>query len=174
MATAPAFDTKTIEYLGVYATKANMPPYQDDMLAPYGIAEMLVQTKYGAKWAILGYSPWKYIIPSYKRDHIVDIADHLSGHTLSAKLLTPAQAVLLPRQNDDGKTVCVSITNCTIGESGELQLIIRNPIGEDFTFMSQYNGEKKLAFEKHGADYLLTIPSLSPWSVGTVFIHSDK
>ena len=171
---APALDAKTIEPIGVYETETDLPPYQADPLAPYGMAEMLVQTKHGAKWAILGYSPWKYIIPSYKRDHIVDIADHLSGHTLAAKLLTPIQAVLLPRQNDDGKTVCVSITNCTIGESGEMQLIIRDPIGEDFTFMSQYNGEKKLTFEKHGADYLLTIPSLSPWSVGTVFIHGDK
>ena len=78
---------------------------------------------------------------------------------------------MLPRKNDNGKTVCVSVTNCTIGESGEFKLLIRNPIGEKFTFMSQYDGEKTLSYEKVGEDYLLTVPSLHPWSVGTVFVH---
>lgn len=165
------FDKNTAEILGIYTTEANIPPHMEDPLAPYGIAEMIVHTKKGAKWAILGYSPWKYVIPTYKRDHLLDIADYLCGQTLAARLLTPMQAVLLPRKNSDGKTVCVSVTNCTIGESGEIRLLIRNPNGEHFTFMSQYDGEKALSYEKIGKDYLLTVPSLHPWSVGTVFIY---
>ena len=85
-------------------------------------------------------------------------------------MLTPAQAVLLPRKNNDGKTVCVSVTNCTIGKSGELELLIRNPRSESFKFISQYNGECDLAFDRCGDDYIVKLPSLDPWSVGTVFM----
>ncbi len=167
------FDKNTAEILGVYTTEANIPPKTEDPFAPYGIAEMILRTKKGAKWAILGYSPWKYVIPTYKRDHILDIVDYVCESKLPARLLTPMQAVLLPRKNENGKTVCVSVTNCTIGESGEFQLLIRNPSGEKFVFQSQYDGEKTLSYEKIGNDYLLTVPSIHPWSVGTVFVCED-
>ena len=167
------FDDGESEILGVYTANTDLSPDERGVDAPHGIAEMIVRTRGGAKWAILGYSPWKYLIPTYKRDHILDIADYVCGNTLAARLVTPMQAVLLPRKNDDGKTVCVSVTNCTIGESGEFKLLIRNPIGEHFTFMSQYDGEAELSYEKIGDDYLLTVPSLHPWSVGTVFVHEN-
>ena len=168
------FDEKTAEILGIYTVKTDLEPNTKNPDAPHGIAEMIIQTRKGAKWAILGYSPWKYLIPTYKRDHILDITDYISENALAARLVTPMQAVLLPRKNADGKTVCVSITNCTIGESGDFKLLIRNPNGEKFTFMSQYDGEKTLSFEKIGEDYLLTVPSLYPWSVGTVFVHENE
>ena len=52
----------------------------------------------------------------------------------------------------------------------DLKIRIKNPKGEKFTFMSQYNGEKELTFEKDGDDYIVTMPSLNPWSTGTIFI----
>ena len=164
-------DFSKMEILGTYAMTAGIPPFTENPERPYGIADMIVPTKRGGKWAVLGYAPWKHVIPTYKRDQLLDIADYISDNGLCARLLTAVQAVLLPRKNQDGKTVCVSITNCTIGESGELKLLIRNPVGEKFVFMSQYDGEKILDFEKDGEAYILNIPSLHPWSVGTVFIE---
>ena len=131
---------------------------------------MVITTDKGGKWAILGYCPWKNIIPSYIRDHILDLADYVSGNKVCARLLTPVQAVLNPRKKD-GKVCCVSITNCTIGKSGEMELLIREPLGESFFFMSQYNGECELSYEKRGDDYIVKVPSLEPWSVGTVFVR---
>jgi hypothetical protein len=160
-----------MEILGTYATTGAIAPFTENPERPYGIANMIVPTKQGGKWAVLGYAPWKHVIPMYKRDHLLDIVDYISDNGLCARLLTAVQAVLLPRKNQAGKTVCISITNCTIGESGELRLLIRNPIGEKFLFMSQYNGEKLLEFKKEGEEYILKIPSLHPWSVGTIFIE---
>ena len=137
---------------------------------PHGVAECIVNTSAGAKWAIFGLALWNGVVDSAVIKHILDVSDRISDNSLAARLLAPALAVLLPRKNDDGKTVCVSVINCTIGKSGELELLIRNPKSESFRFMSQYNGECDLDFEKRGDDYIVKIPSLEPWSVGTVFV----
>ena len=104
-----------------------------------------------------------------KREQILNAADTIRSRGLCTRLLTPVQAVLLPRKNSNGKTVCVSVTNCTIGESGELKLLIRNPEVESFTYMSQYSGSGKLEYKKCGDDYIVTVPSIKPWSVATIF-----
>jgi len=160
----------TAEILGVFKNNVSLKPFFEDEENPYGIAELIFTTPKGAKWAVLCYRPWIGIVPMYKREHLLDIADYISGNKLCARLLSPVQAVLLLRKNKDGKTVSVSVTNCTIGRSGELELLVRNPAGEKFTFMSQYNGEKKLTFQKDKEDYIVTLPSLDAWSVGTLFI----
>ncbi len=162
-----------IEIIGTYVATAvtGLPAFLDDAEYPYGIAEAVFTTPKGAKWAALGYAPWKGVMPTSKRDQVLNIGDYISGNALCSKLITPFPAVLMPRKhNETGKTVSVSLTNCTVGESGELKLLIRNPAGENFTFMSQYNGEKKLSFEKQGDDYIVTVPSINPWSVATVFV----
>ena len=79
------------------------------------------------------------------------------------------QAMLLPRTDAEGKTVCVSVVNCTIGESGDCELTVRNPKNTDFRFVSQYAGKAKLEYTKKGNDFILKLPSISGWSVGTVF-----
>ncbi len=59
--------------------------------------------------------------------------------------------------------------NCTVGKSPEVELLIRTPVSEKFTFMSQYNGERELTFEKRGEDYILRLPEIDAWSGATVF-----
>ena len=88
---------------------------------------------------------------------------------MPAKILTPVQAVLMPRINSNGDTASASVINCTIGTEKNVELLIRNPIGERFYFMSQYDGECELSAKKTVDGYVVTIPTLSPWSVGTVF-----
>ena len=165
---------ETAEIIGEFKNNVDaLEPFFPESKTPYGVAELVFTTEKGAKWAVSGYVPWKGNIPLFKRDHQLRIADYISGKKLCAKLLSPVQAVLSPRKDKDGKVTVVSITNCTIGESGELELFVRNPASENFTFMSQYNGEKKLDFTKDGDDYIIKVPSINPWSVGTVFINSD-
>ena len=161
---------ENVEIISTYFSAHKLRNYCQDENMPYGISEAIVTTPKGAKWAVFGYSFWKGVMPSFVRDHILDVADYISNNALPARLDSLVQAAILPRRNNEGKVVCVSIANCTIGESGELKLRIRNPKSENFSFASQYNGEQKLEFEKNGNDYIVTVPSLNPWSVGTVFV----
>lgn len=158
------------EILALYQSEILKKNSSADGKETLGIAETIITTPKGAKWAVLGYRPWKGIVPFYKREQLLDIADYISNNTLCARLLSPVQAVLLPRKDHNGRTACVSVANCTIGESGQLQLLVRNPAGEHFMFMSQYNGQGMLNAEKIGNEYRIELPSLNAWSVGTVFI----
>lgn len=167
------------EILGTYFTENGKPISADG-----AAAELLMPTGKGGTWAVLGYMPWKGVINLVKRDHLLNIADYIGKTRLPARLVNPVQAVLLPRKDRDGKTVAVSLINCTIGESGETELLIRDPKAEKFTFRAQYRAgvltdgtgkgrelpAPELPFEKRGADYLVRVPSLAPYSVGTVFI----
>ncbi len=157
-----------VEVLGRYAMafEGNAP---DDAFLPDGIAEAIVTTKRGGRWAILGYAPWKGVISLDKRDQILNIADYLSQNSLPARLITPLKAVLSPRRSRDGKTVCVSIANCTVGKSGELSLLIRNPESKNFFFRSQTLPPMPVSYTEREDGYLLTLPSVDAWSVGTVY-----
>ena len=98
--------------------------------------------------------------------------------SLKAKLLEPLKAVVLPRVNDEDKVLCVSIVNATVGESGTLTLLIRNPESERFSFQSGTVSDIPLSFEKKTTaegmtEYFVHLPSLPGWSVGTVFCERE-
>lgn len=136
-------------------------------------ADLIFQTPKNARWAVFGFAPWKGVMSFARREQILNAADKISGKGLCARVLSPFQVCLLPRKNADGKTVCVSLINCTVGESGELELLVRNPAGEKFTCMGQYLETCTLKYEKTNDGYRLKLPSIPPWSVATVFI-SEK
>lgn len=159
------------EILATYEpTSALATPVYPGEEYPYGIAEMIISTETGGKWAILGYCPWRNDVPSFKRDMLLDIADYISGNALPARLVTPVACVLWPRCDREGRTVAVSIANRTVGETEEMELLVRRPVGKRFTLMSQYDGTHTLTARREGEDYILTLPSLRAWSMATVFV----
>jgi len=160
----------SIDVLGYYSNILPLEKFTKMKEYPFGIASAIITNPKGGRWAIYGYVPWKGIISYQKREQILRGADFICGNNLVSKLITPSPAVVLPRCDKEGKTVCVSVTNCTIGDSGELELVIRNPVSEKFSFMSQYDGEGELDFEKQGNDYVIKIKSIKAWSVLTVFV----
>ncbi len=91
------------------------------------------------------------------------------GNKLAARVMAPMQMVLLPRENLKGETVEVSLVNCTIGTTGEFELLVRRPVSEDFYYMSQTSGKVQLSYKKQGEDYIVTVPDMAAWTVGTVF-----
>jgi len=134
------------------------------------IANAVVTTKNGAKWAVFGHYLWNGIISLDKRNQILYAADYIGNRAIPAVLESPMQAVLLPRENEEGRVTSVSVVNTTVGETGPLALRIRRPAGKALTFMSQNSQEVALTYSKQGDDFIVEMPSLSAWSVGTVFV----
>ena len=102
-----------------------------------------------------------------QRDRILDVIDHLGQ--MPARILSPSRVLLMPRVDEEGKTVAVSVTNCTVAYPEGVKIKIRSPKGKRFTFVSQYDGECTLDFEETNDGYIVELPRLSAWSVSTVF-----
>ncbi len=135
------------------------------------VASGIFTTPAGAKWFV-PYGAWGCFQSAEKRNQLLNGLAYISGTRFAAELVTPIKAILMPRINDAGKTVCVSVTNVTLGPSGELKLIIRNPNSLKMQFMSQYQDSVYLDAEPVIGEenaYCVKIPNICTWSVGTVF-----
>lgn len=161
----------TTEAFGVYETHSlNLPPMTDDPRLPYGIANAVVTTEAGAKWAVFGQNPWQNVISSEKRSQILSAVDYISGNAVGAILETPCEAIVLPRENGDGRITSVSVLNCTVGPTKPLVIRIRRPAAIEFSVMSAASECKKLAYDRDGDDYLVTLPPVAAWNIETLFI----
>ena len=129
-------------------------------------------TKYGKKWAFYGYELWTRMVSSKQRDRFISIAEYISEKKCVAKLENPIQMIVLPRANENEEIVSVSLTNLTVGDSGELKLFVENPASKMALFMSQYQESVivDVLCDENGNKYV-TIPNIKPWSVGTVFFE---
>ena len=133
------------------------------------VAEAILTTRKGGRWALLGYQAFKGNISAARRDRFLAIADMLYTGGLPAKILTADQMVLFPRRDAAGKTACVSFANCTMGECEGAQLLIRAPRGEKFLFMDQNSKTAVLAGEKREDGWLVRLPKMASFTVATVF-----
>lgn len=163
------------EPIGWFMTFArNVKPLCDDPEHPYGVCNGIVTTDKGAKWAVFGHYFWNQILSLAKRDQILGAIDYISGNALPAIIETGAQTELYPRENAEGKVTSVSVLNRTVGESGVLTIRVRRPaLSEGQTairFLAQYHDEENVGFTRDGEDILVKMPSLKPWTLGTLFI----
>ena len=168
----------TTEPLGYYSSDsaAAVPAFPGEA-HPFGCADAIVYTSEGARWAVFGHNPWNNTISSRRRAQIIAAADYISDRALTAVLDTPAKAQLLPRENKAGQLTSVSIVNLTVGASGTLLLRMRNPAlrkGQTTVlFCAMTTAPVHLPIIRDGEDYLVTIPSLDAYSIGTVFVAED-
>lgn len=126
-------------------------------------------TSQGGKWALIGHEPWKGIISKARRDHLPDVADHIAKAPLCARVITPHQAILHPRTDAQSKVLCAAVTNCSIGKCEGAELLIRDPKGKKFMFVSQHLQKVELVARREGDSYIVTLPTLDARTQGTVF-----
>lgn len=138
---------------------------------PYGMAGGIVKTARGAKWAVFGNPPWNVRGVSHdRRTQMLNALDFIGQNALPARLETPWQAIVLPREDGEGKTAAVSIVNCTIGESDPLTIRIRRPAGSRFLWQTPTGEPTELTAKQDGEDAIVVAPPMQPWSVGTIFV----
>ncbi len=158
------------EVIGVYGELPQRGPLEIAPDAPNGYSSVVFTTSEGGKWAVLACGLMKDLLPAGHRARLLNLLDYISGGMPARILSRYDQALVIPRVDENGKTVGVSLLNCTIGPEEDIKLLIRNPKAEKFTFDSQYDGMFDLPYEKTEDGYIVTIPCLTAWSVGTVFV----
>jgi hypothetical protein len=161
----------TSEAFGIYFTNSlNAPVFDANSEYQYGVANSVVHTNKNAKWAVFGNNPWVDVISYNKRNQMINAMEYIAGKKrLPAILESYQQAVLLPRENNEHKTTSVSVLNCTIGKTDELSIRIRNPKGKNFSFMSATTCSENLPYKNEKDDFLVKIPSIEAWTLGTLF-----
>ncbi|MEG1879931.1 MAG: hypothetical protein RR145_01285, partial [Oscillospiraceae bacterium] len=137
----------------------------------YCMANAIVKTygNKGGKWAVFGYGLWDTVLSFDKRNQIISAIDYICGNKLPAVILNRNQVCTIPHTNSEGEMVYVTLLNCCIGNSNIIELAIRNPIGENFFFMSGDVSKTPLTYVKHGENYILKIPAIAGWHAITVF-----
>ena len=130
----------------------------------------VIQTTDGGTWAVMGYALWVGKVPSAQRNRLQNIIDYISGKAPAVRLLSPEQTAMIPRTcKTTGKTLAVSVCNCTIEPQRDLKIAIRRPASEHFHYICQYGTEMTLTAQEQEGEYILTIPEVAPWGVATVF-----
>ena len=157
------------EILGKYACDTGLAPLCCDKAYPFGISELLLHTNEGGRWLLLGFQPWRSVIPKARVDHLLDFVEYAAQKPLAARMHSPHQVILHPRCNEKGETVCVSVSNCTIGRNDDAVLEIRNPQTTRFFWQSQRHEYTELTATKVGNAYRIELPMLDAWTQGTVF-----
>ena len=80
---------------------------------------------------------------------------------------------ILPRVDAAGRLACVTLLNCSIGETDALTLRVRNPILPYAELVVPRAAPVKLACEPTGrpGEWKVTLPSFAAWQIGVVFFE---
>ena len=111
------------------------------------------------------------MISSGKRYQILHAIDAVSNHSLPAILENNDQMVVIPRADKNGKTVSVALMSCCIGESEELILKVRNPIGNQFSYITAKGTVMKADAEQKENEWIVKLPSVGPWEMIVLLIE---
>jgi len=108
---------------------------------------------------------------SADRTALLDEIDRVTEGRFPVRLEECRPVRILPRAKADGRLDCVTLLNCSIGETDEMTLKIRNPVGTTADFRMPRLHGKKLVCKPSGraGEWIVKVPSLPAWGIATVF-----
>lgn len=125
-----------------------------------------------SSWVVSGYCVWSDIISESKRNQLLNAIDTISP--LPAKLISAEQCVVIPCVDDSDKTAAVTIASASIGGSEELEILMRNPVGDKITVMSnEMKNIEPISVTKTDDGIKITLPGLIPYEIVTVFAEQE-
>ncbi len=137
-----------------------------------GIASAVVKTAYGAKWYVKGAHLCNGTISFNRRNQLVNAINYISEKLLVAYVGTPQQIVAIARSNDNGKLISVTLLNVSTTDYTDIELIVNNPENsKNCTLTNPYADSVKIPLSKKGDSYSVSIDSLNPWRIKTVYFE---
>lgn len=145
--------------------------FQDANGAETGIYTVGISLPNGGRVGIIGHNPWETVISSKRRTQILNLADWVSGLTLPVMIETACQIVPIVRAEADGSIRTVTLLNQGFDVSAEVRLCIRLSTSQKglFRWMEPEQPMKPLLAEKTTEGWILNLPSMERWSMGTIF-----
>lgn len=151
------------EVMGRY--KKTVPGYEEN---DGTIANAIITTPKGAKWAVFGFDLFNRTVSTAKREQIFNSIEYISDKNISARMITAFSSTIHPRVNADGSLACVSITNCTMGKQENIKIKVQCEPGTKAVLMGQYLTPSELTVDENN---IVTIPEIGGWNVATLFFE---
>ncbi|MDR1093576.1 MAG: hypothetical protein LBL66_05450 [Clostridiales bacterium] len=134
------------------------------------VADAIVNTALGGKWAVFGYVPWSENLSFERRGQIFNAYAYIGGKC-AAFIAEPNRVEIFPRIDRDGKTANVTLLNASIEKTGALTLQIERPAGDKFVYMDA-GREIELKSGTGNGRAFVKLPKMGGWSAGTVFVST--
>ena len=121
----------------------------------------------GGTWAFVGSSLWCPMINGVKRNHLIYLADYLSGG-LPAYLDTPSQTAVIPRATRDGRFKAITLQNISIDETEPLEVVVKDPVSEQFMLSRPGYADYPVTYCREGERFRIFLPPIAPWASATL------
>lgn len=151
-----------------YSTASKELPVEEGDY-PYGIAEAIVRTSEGGRWAVFGSDLWNPAVSFDRKRYLEAVYEALSGEKIKASLLSRYSSVLLPREDHSGSIAAVTVLNASLTEFAP-EVVIRAPAGETFFVVNERGIKKPVKAIPFDGGYKLKLPKLYPWHFETVIV----
>lgn len=143
---------------------------EDGRLIPlaYGgekITAALLKTGRGGTWGVYSNRLFNSSINNERRLFTQNLAAALAGG-LSARLLSPEQAVVIPRKNTAGNCTGAFIFNVSISDTEELILEVDSPAGTSFNWVALDGKRTPCAYEEKDGHYHVHTPAIPGYKSG--------
>ena len=136
-----------------------------------GGAIAVITTAYGAKWLVRSANMGNGVISFTRRNQILNAMNYIAEKPLPAYVNSPEQILVVPRVNEEGKTVSVTLMNVSISDGEDMEIVIENPVNMEYcTIVDPYADDKRVALIKKNGKYTVTIDKLNPWRVKTILV----
>lgn len=122
----------------------------------------------------LNQPPVPGFLKASERKAMLDEIDRVTGGKFPVRLVECRPVRILPRAVPGGQLDCVTLLNCSIGETDGMTLKVRNPAGFVAEFMTAKAGTPMpLVCEPSGTpgEWVVRLPSLAGWQIATVFFR---
>lgn len=101
---------------------------------------------------------------------LIRAINHISDKPLAAYVKSIGQMLCVPRVDDEGHVISVTVLNVSISECKGVELAIANPRGCVGRIVDPYLPEAKASLEKAGEYFTAKIGDLAPWRLRTLLI----
>jgi len=136
-----------------------------------GYAMAVVTTSKNKKWLVMSAHLCDGIISFERRNQILSALNYISENTIPAFVNSPEQVIIIPRVNDKGETVSVTLINASISDCESFEVVIRNPKdNQKYTIAAPNENPEQCFFRKNGNDFIAEIPSLKAWRIKTLMM----
>jgi hypothetical protein len=107
------------------------------------------------------------------RTAFLDEIDRVTGGAFPVRLEECRHVRILPLVDAAGRLACVTLLNCSIGETDALTLRVRNPVAPSAELVVPRAAPVKLACEPTGraGEWKVALPSFAAWQIGDVFFE---